>query len=451
MGFIAKTWRADFVLTKLRLKNFKNFKDVTFEFGGLTLLVGTNAVGKSNVCEALRFLSAMGRGYTLAQAIGGHYENGALQWRGIRGWMSEIAFYGESTFTIEATFTVDPTLTVQESGEAVLVMYGIEVYMGANPNSGESPRIISEKLMFDNGTPRVLETYSLHESDQLEIRLNGSPIQSSNVVQARAMNSMEELKERAKIASDEINNSSFQIRNNQSVISQIPFNSWLNLAMTSIRDFDWDPSVMRDSVLPGYTSIGDRGEGLSSVLHSIFQQDHLKEACTDWLNALTPMDVTDLEFVAEESGKIALRMIEAHGRKISAASASDGTLRFLATLAAYFSPRLQQLYFLEELENGIHPTRLHLLLQLIEQRAEAGKIQTIATTHSPQLLRFLSEESLQHAYVIYRLDDRPDARVRRLINIPNVLEVLKTTDLGELLESGWMETTLSFERDEEPK
>jgi hypothetical protein len=216
-----------------------------------------------------------------------------------------------------------------------------------------------------------------------------------------------------------------------------------------IRDFDWDPRVMRDSVLPGYKSIGDRGEGLSSVLHSIFQQDHLKEACTDWLNALTPMDVTDLEFVAEESGKIALRMIESNGRKISAASASDGTLRFLATLAAYFSPITQQLYFLEELENGIHPTRLHLLLQLIEQRAEAGKVQTIATTHSPQLLRFLSEESLQHAYVIYRSDDRSDAQVRRIMDIPNVREVLETTDLGELLESGWLETTLSFERDEE--
>jgi predicted ATPase len=413
------------MLTKLRLKNFKNFKDVEFEFGGLTLLVGTNAVGKSNVCEALRFLSAMGRGYTLAQAIGGHYENGTLQWRGIRGWMSEIAFYGESTFSIEATFDIgDSHFVVQDFEKPKIVRYSIEVVMGQNFGSTVLPKILSEKIVLEGNHSEQLESYTIHESDRLEASFNGKVITLSGELP-------------------------LPIRNDRSLISQINIVSWLNQAMSAIRDFDWDPKVMRDSVLPGYDEIGDRGEGLSSVLHSIFQQDHLKEACTDWLNALTPMDVTDLEFVAEESGKIALRMIESNGRKISAASASDGTLRFLATLAAYFSPITQQLYFLEELENGIHPTRLHLLLQLIEQRAEAGKIQTIATTHSPQLLRFLSEESLQHAYVIYRSDDRSDAQVRRIVDIPNIREVLETTDLGELLESGWLETTLSFERDEE--
>jgi predicted ATPase len=156
----------------------------------------------------------------------------------------------------------------------------------------------------------------------------------------------------------------------------------------------------------------------------------------------------DFEFVPEESGKIALRMIEANGFKVSAASASDGTLRFLSMLAAYFSAPEDGLYFLEELENGIHPTRLHLLLQLIEQQAQQGKVQTIATTHSPQLLRLLSEDSLKNASLIYRLDDRPDAQIQRLVDIPHFQDVLESSDLGDLLESGWLESTMSFQRDE---
>ncbi len=430
------------MLTKLRLRNFKNFKDVEFEFGGLTLLLGTNAVGKSNVCEALRFLSAMGRGYTLAQAIGGHYENGTLQWRGIRGWMSEIAFYGESTFSIEATFTLGPTLRTAVDNQPATSTYYIEVEIGTLFNSFNTPKILSEILTLGIKEQESVVSITFDPS-QLKIQFNDHELD---------LERFESSFDRSKsIISQPIDRFIAQVFDHDTPQFTDMWILLTTIMMNSIRDFDWDPRVMRDSVLPGYKSIGDRGEGLVSVLHSIFQQDHLKEACMDWLNALTPMDVTDLEFVSEESGKIALRMIESGGRKISAASASDGTLIFLATLAAYFSPmtQTQQLYFLEELENGIHPTRLHLLLQLIEQRAEARKIQTIATTHSPQLLRFLSEDSLNHAYVIYRSDDRSDAQVRRIIDIPNIREVLETTDLGELLESGWMETTLSFERDEE--
>lgn len=404
------------MLRKLRLTNFKNFKDVEFEFGGLTVLVGTNAVGKSNVCEALRFLSAMGRGYTLAQAIGGHCEDGRLQWRGIRGWMSEIAFYGESTFSIEATFVVNMVIGGHIYDSPRTLIYKIEVDTGIHSERIESPRILFESLSTKSlQTHRIIETFCTGEVDKLWLRIDGKSCPPV-------------------------------IDSSRSLMAQINLSHELKLAVNSIRDFDWNPRVMRDSVLPGYPLIGDRGEGLVSVLQAVFQDDELKNTCLDWLKALTSTDVTDLEFIREASGKIALQLIESGGRKISIASASDGTLRFLAMLAAYFSPTTHQLYFVEELENGIHPTRLHLLLQLIEQRAEMVEIQTIATTHSPQLLRLLNEDSLYHVYVIYRSDDRSDAQVRRLIDIPNIREVLETMDLGELLESGWMETTLSFER-----
>ena len=53
-------------------------------------------------------------------------------------------------------------------------------------------------------------------------------------------------------------------------------------------------------------------------------------------------------------------------------SASDGTLRFLAILAAFFGPEPASFYFIEELENGIHPTRLAPLVDLIESQAKRG-------------------------------------------------------------------------------
>jgi AAA15 family ATPase/GTPase len=106
------------------------------------------------------------------------------------------------------------------------------------------------------------------------------------------------------------------------------------------------------------------------------------------------------------------------------------------------------LLVLEELENGIHPTRLHLLLQLIEQQAQQGKVQTIATTHSPPLLLMLDQATLQNVSLVYRLPDRPDAKIKRVMDIPNIQKILETQDLGRLQESGWFEDVMYFMADE---
>jgi predicted ATPase len=430
------------MLTKLRLKNFKNFKDAELHLGGFTVLLGTNAAGKSNICDALRLLYGLAAGYSVAEIFGGRYENGNLQWKGLRGWLSEIAFQGESTFSVEATYVLNASIAVRTGDSPLLVTYAIEINTGLIGDLGiiQPPSICAERIQL--GNDNFLETSKPdNASDKLILKLWGVTVSTSNGENELIPNYHSLLTRTQHILKEKL----FAGKDQLLLFSIM---EPLRYEMLFMRDFDWNPVVMRDSVLPGYPVIGNRGEGLTSVLHSIFQHPNLKLAIVNWLQVLTPMDAVDLEFVPEESGKIALRIIEANGFKISAASASDGTLRFLAMLAAYFSAPPDSLYFLEELENGIHPTRLHLLLQLIEQQAQQGKVQTIATTHSPQLLRLLSEDSLKNASLIYRLDDRPDAQIQRLVDIPHFQDVLDGSDLGELLESGWLETTMSFQRDE---
>ncbi len=226
---------------------------------------------------------------------------------------------------------------------------------------------------------------------------------------------------------------------------------------------DLYPEKMRQPSVRGQVILSDQGENLSFVIANICRTSDARKNFVEWIRALTPMDVKDLEFIPDISGKIYLQFSGENGHSISVASASDGTLKFLGILAIFLSSdlplanapsqysdayKLDRVVFLEELENGIHATRLHLLLQLIEQQAQQGKVQTIATTHSPQLLRLLSEDSLKNASLIYRLDDRPDAQIQRLVDIPHFQDVLENSDLGELLESGWLETTMSFQRDE---
>ena len=105
------------------------------------------------------------------------------------------------------------------------------------------------------------------------------------------------------------------------------------------------------------------------------------------------MDAVNFEFPTDPTGKVLATLVEKNGQRTTLASASDGTLRFLAFLAAFLGPHRSSFYFFEELENGIHPTRLGLLLDLIENQVKNKGIQVVATTHSPQLLGHLSEAS----------------------------------------------------------
>ena len=105
------------------------------------------------------------------------------------------------------------------------------------------------------------------------------------------------------------------------------------------------------------------------------------------MRKLTPMDVADLGFDRDAAGRILLRLVEKDKSSVSALSASDGTLRFLAILAALFGPEPASLYFIEEIENGIHPTRLALLVDLIEHQTRRRGIQIVATSHSPSSCR----------------------------------------------------------------
>ena len=89
------------MITSVRLKNFKNFADETLRMGPFTVLVGANASGKSNIRDAFRFLHGIGRGYRLADIIGGRYgAGGQVEWAPIRGGIDEIVRFGEDQFTL---------------------------------------------------------------------------------------------------------------------------------------------------------------------------------------------------------------------------------------------------------------------------------------------------------------------------------------------------------------
>ena len=410
------------MITSVRLKNFKNFADETLRLGPFTVIVGANASGKSNVRDAFRFLHGIGRGYTLADIVGGiSGAGGRAEWEPIRGAANEIARVGESEFALEAM--IDTSSRKAETEERLRlkglqttpvpteVNYAIRVGCDAAREKGFSIKGVSLGADTGHSWERPegwLEPWRQADGTILE---NQDLLPDMFPGYGRELSSL-----RYTIAS----------------------------TFRGIRFLDPVPNLMRQPSSLGQIVLGDKGENLPSVLHTICANKTRGAILTEWIRELTPMDIAGFGFPSDPSGRIHLMMVEEGGREVSAYSASDGTLRFLAMLAALLGPVPASLYFIEEIDTGLHPSRLHLLLDLIEtQTAETG-IQVVATTHSPTLLSMMSDRTFEDACVVCRLPDTTDAVIRPVSEIPKAAKLRKSQGLGRLLASGWMEDVLAF-------
>ena len=414
------------MLKKLRLERFKNFQKAELTLGPLTVLVGTNASGKSNLRDAFRFLHGISRNYNLAEIFGEKWvEGGILQWRGIRGGTREATFQGAETFVLEVSFSLGETNHEQEA------TYHIEVAPGID---GLAPAVVAEYLTIEGQEQRVFEAKSHLEIGQNGLSIN---VQGNHITE----------------------NLSFPFTNYHPVVSQLAaiassptIKETCQAAMkalSSMRFLAFSPEVMRLPSFPGQTILGDRGENLSSVLQGICKNHTVKQALLDWIQNLAPIDVVNFDFPADFTGKILLTFIDSNAQKISAYSLADGILRFLALLTALFSSYPAQFYFFDPLESEIHPTRLHLLVELIERKAFKQNIQIIGTTHSSQLLRLLSPETIEYASLTYLSENRPDARILRILDIPDATRVVKEYNLARLHESAWLENVADCLENEE--
>ncbi len=428
------------MITSLRLVNFKNFADETLRVGPFTVIVGANASGKSNIRDAFRFLHGIGRGYTLAEILGEKYgDGGQLEWGGIRGAMNEIIRFEQSEFALEVE--LKPT-TEFVSAAVKNISYFIRIHR--NDKNGGRFRVTAESLTSDS---EIL--YKSVPAAEIAMGAQEKDSKSRLCLQTPDKKIIE-------VASDRPGFRQLA----RHLVKQLDNAEWTNLtpaaasivkcleivmgALRQIRFLELVPERMRAPSFPGATPLGDSGENLPTALEAICDESERKNVLTSWLQELTPMDVRDFEFPRDPSGRVHLQIVEKNGRKVSAYSASDGTLRFLAMLTALLGENPAGLYFFEEIDNGIHPVRLHLLADLLERQTAKNGVQVITTTHAPTLLTVINDNTFENTSVVCRMEDTQDAIIRPVTKLHNVRELRQDQGLGRLHESGWMEDALFF-------
>ena len=421
------------MLTSLRLVDFKNFRDERLHMGPLTVIVGANASGKSNLRDAFRFLHGIGRGYTLGEIIGGKYGAGGQQeWAPIRGAADEIIRFGQ------------PALVLQI--EAPGIHYSIHV--AKSEKHGGMFRVTKEVLGTSSGVIKWPWTasYTSHPG-------YGDPVHDQD-------DDTHLLLRMKKTGTQRKYGDRIAVRPEQPALTQIHEHRRVGKThkehaqkaidlLADMRFLDLEPNRIREPAFPGQTRLGDGGENLPTVLKAICDDPQRREALTEWTRELTPMDVRDFEFpVDPTTGRVQLVFLEGNDRRVSAYAASDGTLRFIAMLAGLIGTESDRIYVFEEIDNGIHPSRMRLLLDLIEGQTAKGRIQVVTTTHSPDLLSIVGDKTFSNTSVVCRREQTDDAVIRRVNELPKANEIRRKQGLGRLHASGWMEDAIAFSESE---
>ena len=386
------------MIDRIIIENFKSLRRIDLSLGPLNLFIGTNASGKSNFLDALRVLQGIGNGFTISEILDGKPRSATSEvWEGIRGGSSNACFFGTDEVSITAYGTLE---------EESRLRCGYTINF--SPAGGH---ILRES--FHVGDTSYCTSIT-------ERRENSSFDRERSVVwQIASPTSVVECSDHVK----------------QCTVKVV-------ILLRDIQRFDLSVAGLQQySTVHHVRRLAEHGENFAALVRTICQDEKTKGAYLSWLQELRPEEIEDVGTLSGADGD-SLFMLRENGRAFSARTLSEGTLRFAAMTAAFFQPDMPGIMTIEEIENGIHPSRLRLLVELFRSQTNRAKTQVFATTHSPTTLAWLQEAEYRTTFLCKRDEETGESTIRPLVDVPHFKEVSGKYPPSDLFAEGWLEAAL---------
>jgi len=403
-----------------RFGNFKNFANAEIDlFQPLTVVIGTNGSGKSNLIEAIELFGFIANGGLLHEItdIG---QGGKLE---VRGGLQACTRHQKDFFSLE-----------HSSGE---FKYRIDIH-----TTSSHPFVYKESLSF--GKSSVFETVqSTRHVHVVEYKIFGrNPPQLSIPSTQSALSQYKEFPTKNK-----------KIFHGLSIINPIKY------YLKSSFVFDPNPKLMRDYERIGNQILAKNGANISAVLYGLSKgADEEKQSLQrlfHWIQQLPDEPFEDFKFVVVKELNDVIFGFKTHetGELISAKVLSDGTLRCLAVLTALETVKEGSRIIIEEFDNGLHPSRVKILVQAMEECCERRKLNLLVTTHNPATLNALSIKQLDGVVLCHWNAATHASDLLRLSELPHHDELLSRGQLGDLVTRQVIDTYLApnFEQDRKEK
>ena len=389
------------MLSRIVIEGFKSFRKVDVRLGGMNLLIGANGGGKSNFLDALRVLQGIGNGYSVGEILDGKPKSATNEtWDGIRGGSAKACFEGDNE---------DETFQISVSGVADdhPWTYGVRVSPRSSQVTREELRL-AEKTLYR--ARRARNAPVLLVESEWDERLNLEQSRPALVEVAG------------------------RFRFDEPVLTLVTHQ------LANMQRIDPAPSILRDysnAFLP--ERIGERGENFAGLVE-MFDED-TRNAYVDWLRELRPQEVDTVTAVRGALDEPMFAVVE-RGRKFPAPVLSDGTLRFAAIAAAFYQADMPSVMTIEEIEKGLHPSRVRVMVEMLRANGGGDHTQIMATTHSPMVVAWLEPDEHKTTFVFARDPDTGESTVTRLVDIEGFERIVADQELADLFAEGWMESAL---------
>ncbi len=221
-------------------------------------------------------------------------------------------------------------------------------------------------------------------------------------------------------------------------------------ALRNIFILDPIPSGMR-AYLPLAESLRSDAANVAGVLAALpkDQKQQVESTLTKYIKELPERDVrrvwadtvglfkTDAMLYCEEAW-----IRGGASTKVDARGMSDGTLRMLAILTALLTRPEGSILVIEEVDNGLHPSRSHLLLRILKELGARRQMDVLVTTHNPALLDALGPEMVPFVIVAHRDVESGESLLTLLEDIESLPKLLAGGSLGALSARGQIEKSL---------
>lgn len=391
------------MLKSIYLHNFKSFAEAELPLEQLTLMIGSNASGKSNALEALWILSQLATGRELSVILDGERRSDGRV-RGGSAACPRVPFqsfelgctYQAEKYELEyrITIRVDDGVVVERESLKRIMQDKREVLF--ETEESVPPWFISVQYL--TGEKNDLGTLCEHKMSTLS-QIYGQMLRDTEVLRRTA--------------------SDIQL---------------FRLVLSKIFLFQPEPWRMRDYARMGDKELRFNGENLSAVLHDLRETKNGIEDIRKIIDDLPDNGIEKMGFILTSARDVMLLLHESGGIQMDARQLSDGTLRCLAILAAVYSEPEGSMIVVEELDNGIHPSRITKLLHAIQQIAAERHLMLVVTTHNPAVMDAVGPDHMDGLVLCYRSKEDGASTFARIVDLPDYLRLVAKGTMGELAE-----------------
>ena len=487
------------MITRLKIDGFKNLVKVDIRFGPFTCIAGTNAVGKSNLFDALKFISDLTE-KTLLDAAKSVRSEGQKN-SDIRGLFHRIGdnYAEQMRFEIEMIIPKEGVDELGQTATATITTVRYTLVLALKKEdilSNDGPlEILVEELVpitqtearrsiaFDHKkawTDSVFQGRRSTQAPFISTERDG-PERIIKFHQDGGSSGKPILRKASQLPKTVLSTAWDASQNPTALIVKNEMQSWQMLQL--------EPSALRkpdEFFAISSARLSADGSHLPATLYRLkvendktFEKPNIYQLLANRLSELIG-DVSTIDIDKDDKRELLTLMLTSKdGTRHPARALSDGTLRFLGLAVLELDQQLSGVICLEEPENGIHPEKIKAVIKLLQDMSMKTNYpfekdnplrQVIINTHSPAVVQQVPEDSLLMAELQEDVSDnnmhykravfsplKDTWRTRmpdfngRTASLNKLLSYLNPTDFSDTDEYDGTSTDELFERAEKKK